>query len=548
MRQPCFGYALFGYSPGDSLQVPSYHHAYRRMSQSRSSQYVNAHITGSYFHINGLIHRDVKAANLLLDEDGTVLLGDLGVAAFLWDSEEAQGSKPRTINFQPDSHQRSVSAPVSTPKPSILGKRKSFVGTPCWMAPEVIKGKQYDASADIWSFGITAIELAQGRAPRSRMNPNQVLLSTVRDGPPHLERTGGQYKYSAAFVDIVDKCLNKDPAKRPTATELLQLPFFKGARKPNFLVNKILRDLPALTKRQERRKQPSIYTHATMESWDFSSSTPSSPTTSIYSHMRRPTSLLPQESVFEVEDDSPAPSGDAGTAGADGDDEDDHAGIEGRSKAEAYAVRIRQRQRSSIGRTLHSHSRSGSFQSLHSHHSHHHTSHTHPHPHTHGHNHSHARHLSYEEPRSTVHSIQEVAVVTDESSESEEASDSPRSPEGATLGVPAPAAPPSASPALSTHSSTSASSASSPLGPGTPPSTTHASAGRSRTLWRKLASKLEAESDKERDATAAPPSVPPHARKRSFGAVLGRTALVGADLVRTASRTMSGEWCTGLAS
>ena len=180
----------------------------------------------SYFHINGLIHRDVKAANLLIDDDGTVLLGDLGVAAFLWDSEGThlgQSNKSRTINFDPllnpsHSNQRAPAPTNTLQRPSILGKRKSFVGTPCWMAPEVVTGKQYDASADIWSFGITAIELAQGRAPRSRLDPHKVLLMTVTESPPQLERNGGPHKYSKEFADIVAMCLTKDPTKRPTAS------------------------------------------------------------------------------------------------------------------------------------------------------------------------------------------------------------------------------------------------------------------------------------------------------------------------------------------
>ena len=169
----------------------------------------------------------MKAANLLIDDDGTVLLGDLGVAASLCD-EEAVPASTLPMNFEASSrhdHSRNTAAP-STKK---LGKRKSFVGTvskrrpqrsltlisyhtlshtscstrhsymrgcdafvisvlirrtcacrhqPCWMAPELISGKQYDAKADIWSFGITAIELTQGRAPRSREAPARVLLKT----------------------------------------------------------------------------------------------------------------------------------------------------------------------------------------------------------------------------------------------------------------------------------------------------------------------------------------------------------------------------------
>ncbi|KAI4520891.1 Pkinase-domain-containing protein [Schizophyllum commune Loenen D] len=165
----------------------------------------------NYLHINGFIHRDVKAANLLMDDDGTVLLGDLGVAA----------------NLAEDTY-------------SPIGKRKSFVGTPCWMAPEVIKGQQYDSAADIWSFGITAIELTQGRPPRSREAPSKVLMRTIQEDPPTLDRDNGVHKYSRALKDIIDSCLVKDPSKRPTAEQLLQTPFFKNAKKKSYLVHKIL--------------------------------------------------------------------------------------------------------------------------------------------------------------------------------------------------------------------------------------------------------------------------------------------------------------------
>ncbi|KAL1734358.1 kinase-like domain-containing protein [Schizophyllum commune] len=165
----------------------------------------------NYLHINGFIHRDVKAANLLMDDDGTVLLGDLGVAA----------------NLAEDTY-------------SPIGKRKSFVGTPCWMAPEVIKGQQYDSAADIWSFGITAIELTQGRPPRSREAPSKVLMRTIQEDPPTLDRDNGVHKYSRALKEIIDSCLVKDPSKRPSAEQLLQTPFFKNAKKKSYLVHKIL--------------------------------------------------------------------------------------------------------------------------------------------------------------------------------------------------------------------------------------------------------------------------------------------------------------------
>ena len=182
--------------------------------------------------------------------------------------------------------------------PRTLGKRKSFVGTPCWMAPEVINGKQYDASADIWSFGITALELTQGRAPRSRESPHNVLLHIVQDAPPKLDRENGPYRYSRSFADIVSQCLNKDPSARPTAEELLQSSFFKGAKKKGYLVNNILKDLPPLSQRQERRRQPSVMTHMTIESWDFNLS----PTTSVYSHHPLHRRELSSEDTVESRD------------------------------------------------------------------------------------------------------------------------------------------------------------------------------------------------------------------------------------------------------
>ncbi|KLO20473.1 kinase-like protein, partial [Schizopora paradoxa] len=227
----------------------------------------------NYLHINGFIHRDIKAANLLIDDDGTVLLGDLGVAADLHDDEAAPVASGRSrASFHSGSHSttRQRDAHVH-PSGLKLGKRKSFVGTPAWMAPEIISGKQYDAKADIWSFGITAIELCQGRAPRSRDTPAKVLLRTVQDAPPPFQREGGQYKYSKAFKEIVESCVAKDPAARPTAAELLEMSFFKSAKKKSHLVGTILKNLPPLTKRQERRKLNSGRNSLSeVPSWDFS--------------------------------------------------------------------------------------------------------------------------------------------------------------------------------------------------------------------------------------------------------------------------------------
>ncbi|KAF8482139.1 kinase-like domain-containing protein [Russula ochroleuca] len=253
----------------------------------------------NYLHINGFIHRDIKAANLLIDDDGTVLLGDLGVAAPLTDEDHTHvhthvndtSKASRAVIFDPD-----VGSPPRLPK---VGKRRSFVGTPCWMAPELISGIHYDSSADIWSFGITALELAQGRAPRSRESSRTVLSQIVEAAPPTLDRQGGVHKYSRAFKETVERCLVKDPSLRPTAAQLLQTPFFKNTKKPSYLVGTILRDLPPLAQRLERRKQPTLVLHGTIDSWDFPTTLffPS-PTQSVF-HRSRRTSLDGRRNIDE---------------------------------------------------------------------------------------------------------------------------------------------------------------------------------------------------------------------------------------------------------
>ncbi|KAG6829282.1 hypothetical protein H0H92_005035 [Tricholoma furcatifolium] len=227
----------------------------------------------NYLHINGFIHRDVKAANLLIDDDGTVLLGDLGVAADLAEDTSHRTPSSNRISSSVSaaiSHSSHVDSPTvkkvvllqhtPTPERPKMGKRKSFVGTPCWMAPELIQGHQYDASADIWSFGITAIELTQGRPPRSRETPQRVLMRTIQDDPPTFDREGGTYKYSRAFKEMVESCLVKDPSKR-------------AAKKKSYLVGAILKDLPPLTHRQERRVLKSTQTMQSLDSWDFAATT-----------------------------------------------------------------------------------------------------------------------------------------------------------------------------------------------------------------------------------------------------------------------------------
>ncbi|XP_045709833.1 STE20-like serine/threonine-protein kinase isoform X1 [Phyllostomus hastatus] len=148
----------------------------------------------NYLHDNKIIHRDLKAGNILLTLDGDIKLADFGVSA----------KNTRTIQ-----------------------RRDSFIGTPYWMAPEVVmcetsKDRPYDYKADVWSLGITLIEMAEIEPPHHELNPMRVLLKIAKSEPPTLAQPS---KWSANFKDFLKKCLEKNVDSRWTTSQLLLHPF-----------------------------------------------------------------------------------------------------------------------------------------------------------------------------------------------------------------------------------------------------------------------------------------------------------------------------------
>ncbi len=169
-----------------------------------------------FLHAQRKIHRDIKAGNILLSDEGVAKLGDFGVSAQLTNS---------------------------------ISKKVSKIGTPYWMSPEVISQKSYDSKCDIWSLGITCIELAEGEPPYSEVRTFLVMKKILNNPPKGLTNPK---LWSDDFNDFVEKCLIFNPAQRPTAAQLLNHRFIQNNDQgKGIIIQRLIKAMPLINKFRE---------------------------------------------------------------------------------------------------------------------------------------------------------------------------------------------------------------------------------------------------------------------------------------------------------
>jgi len=170
-----------------------------------------------YLHQNSQIHRDIKGGNILISADGSIKISDFGVTAKLKKGK----------------------------------KRCTLIGSPCYMAPEILdqeSQKGYDSKVDIWSLGITALELAYGQPPNSELTTMKLIMKTLNEEPPKLLKGPN---YDESLAEFINFCLVKDPTQRKSADDLLKCcpNLFKKAKGKEYIKEKLLKNLPKLEDR-----------------------------------------------------------------------------------------------------------------------------------------------------------------------------------------------------------------------------------------------------------------------------------------------------------
>ncbi|KAL1494679.1 hypothetical protein ABEB36_010244 [Hypothenemus hampei] len=178
----------------------------RKMSEEHIGYVMKELVKGVvYLHENKIVHRDIKATNILLTKEGEVKLCDFGLSIKLKNKETTS---------------------------------RECIGSPCWMAPEVVTAHNrdpekgfYDNRCDVWSIGITSIELAEGKAPFEDMHPSRILFQIVKNPPPKLEKISN---WSESFHDFISECLVKYFEHRPYIMEIIEHPFLNEIPENNY--------------------------------------------------------------------------------------------------------------------------------------------------------------------------------------------------------------------------------------------------------------------------------------------------------------------------
>ncbi|XP_055231933.1 nik-related protein kinase isoform X1 [Gorilla gorilla gorilla] len=181
----------------------------------------------AHLHAHRVIHRDIKGQNVLLTHNAEVKLVDFG-----------------------------VSAQVSRTN----GRRNSFIGTPYWMAPEVIDcdedpRRSYDYRSDVWSVGITAIEMAEGAPPLCNLQPLEALFVILRESAPTVKSSG----WSRKFHNFMEKCTIKNFLFRPTSANMLHHPFVRDIKNERHVVESLTRHLTGIIKKRQKKGIPLIF-------------------------------------------------------------------------------------------------------------------------------------------------------------------------------------------------------------------------------------------------------------------------------------------------